>query len=165
MCRVVARKNNPLTKIAPFPFISLGEPSRNTNNIIPSILPTPSLSTCRKEFLKVVHEREIRIGLTALFGLDFARNKEESRSLESQLNDTRFQTRSTTSRNLCKTNTTAVIYELSWREQIVSRLPCNWLSNYNWALFGRLKPALRPQTPSTLSPPSPIWPTSRYPVS
>jgi hypothetical protein len=85
MCRVVTLKNLPLTKFAPFHPISPGEPSHNTHDIIPSILPNPSLSTSRKEFLKVVHEREINIGLTALFGLDFARNKEESRSLESQL--------------------------------------------------------------------------------
>jgi hypothetical protein len=85
MCRVVALKNLPLTKFVPFPPISPGEPSHNTNDITPSILPTPSLSTSRKEFLKVVREREIKVGLTAFFGLDFARNKEESRSLESQL--------------------------------------------------------------------------------
>lgn len=85
MCRVVTLKNLPLTKFAPFPPISPGEASHNTNEIIPSILPTPSLSTSRKEFLKVVHEKEIKIGLTAFFGLDFARNKEESRSLESEL--------------------------------------------------------------------------------
>jgi len=85
MCRVVAVKNLPLAKCVPFPPLSPGEPSHNTHDIIPSILPTPSLSTSRKEFLKIVHEREIIFGLRALFGLDFARTKEESRSLESQL--------------------------------------------------------------------------------
>lgn len=85
MCRVVTLKTLPQTKFAPFYPIEPGEPSHSTQDIIPSILPTPSLSTNRKEFLEVIQEREINIGLTALFGLDFARNKEESRSLESQL--------------------------------------------------------------------------------
>lgn len=85
MCRVVASKTLPLIKFAPSPPMAPGDHPHNTNDIIPSILPTPSLSTNRKEVVQVIRERGISIALTSFFDLNFARSRDEKSMLESQL--------------------------------------------------------------------------------
>jgi hypothetical protein len=85
MCRVVANKLLPLHKFVPFEAISKGDVPHNTDDIIPNILPPPSQSTTRKEFLESVRGTDISTSLTAFFGLDFSRSQEEKVSLESEL--------------------------------------------------------------------------------
>jgi hypothetical protein len=81
LCRVVTSKTSPATKFAPFSMP--GAQSHNSNDIIPSILPEPSLSTIDEHSLSVARERGISIQLTALLGLNFSRSNEETRTLKS----------------------------------------------------------------------------------
>jgi hypothetical protein len=85
MCRVVVDKFLPLLKFAPMePLSSSTEPSHNTQDIIPDVLPSPSLSTNRKDLLEIVRESKLKASLTAFFGLDTERSTEEYLSLQSQ---------------------------------------------------------------------------------
>ncbi|KAF2842360.1 hypothetical protein M501DRAFT_998642 [Patellaria atrata CBS 101060] len=84
MCRVVVDKYLPLHKFAPFQSLSPSDVSHHTDDIIPNILPAPSSSTTRKEILEFVREKGISFGLTAFFGLDFARGHDNHTGLESQ---------------------------------------------------------------------------------
>jgi hypothetical protein len=82
LCRVVVSTTSPLTQFAPFSLP--GTPSHNTDDIIPSILPEPSLSTSIKAFRKAARERGVSVKLANLFGFDVTRNEEQSRTLESE---------------------------------------------------------------------------------
>lgn len=82
MCRVVSSKTLPLNRFAPYSTISSNEPSHNTNDIIPSILPTPSSSSNRKDFLNSIHDHKIRTTLASFFGLNITSSEGESVALE-----------------------------------------------------------------------------------
>jgi hypothetical protein len=90
MCRVVHDKYLPLYKSAPIqPLIianatSAPDRSHNTNDIYPNILPTPSLTTDRKDFLSTVRDRSIQTTLSTIFGLDLAWENEDKVSLETK---------------------------------------------------------------------------------
>ena len=83
LCRVVVSTTSPLTQFAPFSLP--GTPSHNTDDIIPSILPEPSLSTSIKAFRKAARERGVSVKLANLVGFDVTRNEEQSRTLESEI--------------------------------------------------------------------------------
>ncbi len=82
LCRVVVSTTSPLKQFAPFSLP--GTPSHNTDDIIPSILPEPSLSTSIKAFRKATRERGVSAKLANLVGFDVTRNEEQSRTLESE---------------------------------------------------------------------------------
>ncbi|KAH6684469.1 hypothetical protein B0J14DRAFT_13228 [Halenospora varia] len=82
LCRVVVSTSSPLTQFAPFSLP--GTPSHNTDDIIPSILPEPSLSTSIKAFRKAARERGVSVKLANLVGFHVTRNEEQSRTLESE---------------------------------------------------------------------------------
>jgi hypothetical protein len=82
LCRVVVSTTSPLTQFAPFSLP--GTPSHNTDDIIPSILPEPSLSTSIKAFRKAAHERGVSVKLANVVGFQVTRNEEQSRTLESE---------------------------------------------------------------------------------
>jgi hypothetical protein len=85
MCRVVTDRLLPLINYAPIePLPSHLEARHNTNDIIPSILSAPSLSTNRKDFLGTVRDKAVTLMLTTFFGFDFARTREEQLVLESK---------------------------------------------------------------------------------
>ncbi|KAF1810200.1 hypothetical protein P152DRAFT_475771 [Eremomyces bilateralis CBS 781.70] len=84
MGRVVISKTLPLNKFAPFPAMSPNEPSHNTNDIIPSILPSPSLSLNRKEFFSAVRGHELHVALSAILAADIKSTREGSATLDSQ---------------------------------------------------------------------------------
>jgi hypothetical protein len=83
MCRVVSSKTLPLNKFAPYSTISSNEPPHNTNDIIPSILPTPLSFSSRKEFLQGIRDHKIRTTLASFFGLSVTCSEGESVALES----------------------------------------------------------------------------------
>ena len=83
MGRVVADKYFPMELYAPKEPLS-GEPSHNTNDIIPSILPKPSPSTDRKDVLQNTKETGLKASLTALFGLELTKDKQELATLETE---------------------------------------------------------------------------------
>ncbi|GFF56546.1 hypothetical protein IFM51744_08934, partial [Aspergillus udagawae] len=60
------------------------EPSHSTK-IIPNILPEPSLSTTREDFLERMHQMDVKAALTTFFSLKFARGRQETVTLTSQL--------------------------------------------------------------------------------
>jgi hypothetical protein len=77
--RVVLEITCPLRAFAP------REATCNPLNIIPNLLPTPLLSSNRKDFLQTQISRSARSGLTDLFGFNLARMATEKMTLESQL--------------------------------------------------------------------------------
>ncbi|TKA81490.1 hypothetical protein B0A49_00542 [Cryomyces minteri] len=81
MGRVVVDKLLPLQKYAPFKSTS---PPHNPEDIVPDILPKPSISTNRKEVLSVANDQGLGLALGSLFGVNFARSNEERVQLESQ---------------------------------------------------------------------------------
>ena len=83
MCRVVVDKLLPLHQFAPREPSSIDEPSHHTNDIIPDILPEPSISTSRQDFITTVHRSEILSNLTTYLGLDLSRENQQSVSLHS----------------------------------------------------------------------------------
>jgi hypothetical protein len=86
MGRIVRDMYMPLQDYAPLePNQSSLEPPHNTCDIVPDILPPPSLSTNRKDFLENISEASVRTSLTELFGLELAKTGEEKMELESQL--------------------------------------------------------------------------------
>ena len=84
MCRVVFDKLLPLYKFAPSTPLSPNETPHNTNDIIPDILPSPSLTTNRKDFLETVRDSKLQASLTSFFGLDFGRSRQDRLSLETE---------------------------------------------------------------------------------
>lgn len=79
--RVVTDKFLPLQKSAPFPSTTL---PHNPEDIIPNILPTPSISTNRKEVLSVANEQGLGLSLGLLFGVNVARSNGDKLELESE---------------------------------------------------------------------------------
>jgi hypothetical protein len=75
----------PLHHFAPVEPFGAEEISHQTNEIIPNILPEPSLSTTRKDFLEKMYLTKVKTSLTEFFGLNIARIHQETSSLESQL--------------------------------------------------------------------------------
>jgi hypothetical protein len=57
---------------------------RNPQDIIPNLLPSPLLSTKRKDFIQNNISGEARTGLTEFFGFNVARTDEEKLTLESK---------------------------------------------------------------------------------
>ncbi|KAE8395794.1 hypothetical protein BDV23DRAFT_168545 [Aspergillus alliaceus] len=64
--------------------LTSGCPSHKTEDIIPDILPQPSLSTNRKEPIQVFREKDISAQLSALLGFKITRGSSETRKLEKQ---------------------------------------------------------------------------------
>lgn len=85
MCRVVETKSQPLGKYAPCRPLTPGQPSHNTNDIIPGILPPPVLSNNRKDTIQIFREKGISGQLSSFLGFDFTRGSSETRRLESEL--------------------------------------------------------------------------------
>lgn len=85
MCRVVEAMSQPLARFAPFRPLTPGQPSHNTDEIIPGILPQPSLSTDRKELIQIFREKGVSAQLSALLGFEITRGLSETRKLESDL--------------------------------------------------------------------------------
>ena len=83
MGRVVADKYFPMEYYAPKEPLS-SEPSHNTDDIIPGILPKPSPSTDRKDVLQNTKETGLKASLTALFGLEHTKDKQELATLETE---------------------------------------------------------------------------------
>jgi hypothetical protein len=84
MGRVVADKLLPLQKFAPFEPLLPTVPRHNPQDIIPDILPAPSLHTNRKEILSRIKDQGVEIMLTSFFGINFARTSDERVELETQ---------------------------------------------------------------------------------
>ena len=82
--RVVADKLLPLTKFAPIEPLTSTEPRHNPQDIIPSILPAPSLSTNRKDFLETLDAGGIKASLASFFGFNFTTTDEEGLNMKSQ---------------------------------------------------------------------------------
>ncbi|RYO88755.1 hypothetical protein DL766_005195 [Monosporascus sp. MC13-8B] len=83
MGRVVAYKLQPLEKYAPFCLQCSTKVDRhNPEDIIPNILPKPSLSISRKDVLSATTDHGLRLSLGSLFGIEFGREKENSVELE-----------------------------------------------------------------------------------
>jgi len=85
MGRVVMDKRLPLQAYAPVEPLDPNETKHNPQDIIPSILPSPILTTNRKDFLQNLTSASARTGLSEYFGIEFARSKEERAVLESQV--------------------------------------------------------------------------------
>ncbi|KAB8239144.1 uncharacterized protein BDW43DRAFT_319392 [Aspergillus alliaceus] len=68
--------------------LTSGCPSHKTEEIIPDILPQPSLSTNRKEPIQVFREKDISAQLSALLGFKITRGSSETRKLGSDLVNT-----------------------------------------------------------------------------
>jgi hypothetical protein len=84
MGRVVIFKTLPINQFAPFAPTTSNEPSHNTNDIIPSILPSPCMSSDRNDFFQAVSGPETHFALSAFFSFDFENKKEESAALHSE---------------------------------------------------------------------------------
>jgi hypothetical protein len=84
MCRVAANKTLPLFRFAPVEPLSPDEARHNTNDIITGILPEPTLTTNRRDFISRVRDAHMRASLSLFFGVDLERTTEESVSLETQ---------------------------------------------------------------------------------
>ncbi|OJJ08813.1 hypothetical protein ASPVEDRAFT_47969 [Aspergillus versicolor CBS 583.65] len=83
--RVVETKSQPLARFAPCRPLTPEERPHNTNDIIPGILPEPSVSINRKETIQIFREKGISGQLSALLGFDIMRGSSETRQLESEL--------------------------------------------------------------------------------
>jgi hypothetical protein len=89
MCRVVADKQLPLFRFAPveLPAVAGDAAERprlphNTNDIIPLILPDPSLTTNRKDFVASLPNSTLRLSLGSLLGFDLELESEQRVQLE-----------------------------------------------------------------------------------
>jgi hypothetical protein len=82
---IVETKSLPLARFAPCRPLTPGQPSHNTNEIIPGILPQPLLSVNRKETIQIFREKGISGQLSAPLGFDIMRGSSETRQLESEL--------------------------------------------------------------------------------
>lgn len=84
MGRVVAHKLLPLQKYAPFLHTSSSSEPHNPEDIIPDILPEPSLSTNRSDILTATTDNSVMVALGSLFGINFARNHDAQVQLETK---------------------------------------------------------------------------------
>jgi hypothetical protein len=84
LCRVVADKLLPLHAYAPVEPISPDEPTHNTCDIIPNILPEKHFTYAnRMDFVKGVKEGQIHTALASFFGIDLASKSQEGLTLKS----------------------------------------------------------------------------------
>lgn len=84
MCRVVADKLLPLHHFAPSELLSTEEPSHNTNDIIPDILPEPYITTSRQDLVTLMRRSDIATTLTTYLGLNLSPGDTQSVSLQSE---------------------------------------------------------------------------------
>ncbi|KAB5578600.1 hypothetical protein GE09DRAFT_556585 [Coniochaeta sp. 2T2.1] len=82
LCRVVASKVAPLDRFAPIALP--GTPAHETNDILPSILPQPTLRPSCDELFSAVRRRGFSADLSALLKVNVSRDVEQSRRLESK---------------------------------------------------------------------------------
>lgn len=80
MGRLVTCVTSPLLNYAPSNYP--GVPHHNTNDIIPSILPTPSISTSNGEEATVFAKKGIFVKLSSIFNIEIGNNRGETRRLE-----------------------------------------------------------------------------------
>jgi len=85
MGRVVADFRLPLRSYASNDVLTSNERRHNPQDIIPSILPPPSMTTNRKDLLQSIRSKELHTSLTDYFGIDFARTDVEKVLLESRV--------------------------------------------------------------------------------
>ena len=83
--RVVLDIASPLQAFAPREAVEETSSGRNPQDIIPNLLPSPLLSTKRKDFIQNNISGEARTGLTEFFGFNVARTDEEKLTLESKV--------------------------------------------------------------------------------
>lgn len=81
--RLVVSKTSPLDKFAPFSDPT--RPAHKTNDILPSILPKPDISTRCDQTITVAREHGLTVQLSALLSFNLSRTKGETRRLESEL--------------------------------------------------------------------------------
>ncbi|KAH7140267.1 hypothetical protein B0J13DRAFT_557456 [Dactylonectria estremocensis] len=81
--RLVVSKTSPLDRFAP--FSDPAKPPHDTNDIIPSILPSPEVETSYDGTLTVARKRPFSVPLAGLLNMNLSRTEEESRRLESKL--------------------------------------------------------------------------------
>jgi hypothetical protein len=84
MGRVVLDYRLPLKEYAPREPLDGSEPRHNPQDIIPNILPKPSLTTNRRDFLRSLAEVDVQATLTEYFGFNLFRTKEETIEVESR---------------------------------------------------------------------------------
>jgi hypothetical protein len=82
MCRVVVDKLLPLHHFAPSEPLFTEEPSHHTNDIIPTILPEPYISTSRQDFVTNVQRSDIASTLITYLGLNLSHVDQQSVSLQ-----------------------------------------------------------------------------------
>ena len=83
MCRVVVSKTSPLDAFAPYSLE--GALGYRSNDIVPSILPEPTLSKSRKDFLSQAREKDLFAKLSGLLSINLSNSVQQSRTLESEL--------------------------------------------------------------------------------
>jgi hypothetical protein len=83
--RIVLDIKSPLRAFAPRDHVEGTSIGRNPQDIIQDILPSPVLSTDRKDFIKNNISGEARTDLTDFFGFNFARTEQEKLTLESKV--------------------------------------------------------------------------------
>ncbi len=81
LARVVLDIKDPLRAFAPREAAEGTSTGRNPQDIIPNFMPTPLLSTDRKDFIQTTVSDEGRTGLADFFGFNIARNNEEKLTL------------------------------------------------------------------------------------
>ncbi|KAK3370979.1 hypothetical protein B0T24DRAFT_303892 [Lasiosphaeria ovina] len=85
MCRVVANKYLPLQRYAPKePLGGDVEPSHNTNQVIPDILPPASKSASQADFMRNARDASLKASLMALFGIGAGRGDDATVKLDSK---------------------------------------------------------------------------------
>ena len=82
--RVVVYPTLPLEHYAPLKPRNPNQRSHNPEDIIPDLLPAPSLSATRSDVLSASKSASVHLALTGIFGLDLARSTEDRLSLESE---------------------------------------------------------------------------------
>ncbi|KAF5642454.1 uncharacterized protein FTJAE_3611 [Fusarium tjaetaba] len=81
--RLVTSIESPLNRFAPYP--DPRRPPHNTNDILPSILPEPQVSSLSDQTITVAKDHGFSVQLSALLNINLSRNSEESIRLESDL--------------------------------------------------------------------------------
>jgi hypothetical protein len=85
LARIVLDIKYPLRAFAPREAAEGTSTGRNPQDIIPNLMPTPLLSTNRKDLIQKTVSGEDRTGLADFFGFNIARTNEEKLTLESEI--------------------------------------------------------------------------------
>jgi hypothetical protein len=85
LARVTLDIKDPLRAFAPREAAEGTSTGRNPQDIIPNLMPTPLLSTNRKDLIQKKVSSEGRTGLADFFGFNIARTDEEKLALESEI--------------------------------------------------------------------------------